>query len=177
MTYPWAAGEVLTAADLNNYAGLVFIKSQTIGSGVSSVTVTGAFSSTFDNYRITLNNCDASNGGCDIQMTLGSTTTNYYYANIFVSLSTGPNRVAGNNVAFFDVGEGDSANQTFFSLDVFGPNLAQRTGINGIGHGVARTMFVAGNLSDSTQYTAFTITPSVGTLTGGTLRVYGYNNG
>jgi hypothetical protein len=51
MTYPWASGEVLTAADLNAYAGLILVKTQTIGTAVSSVTVTGAFSSTFQNYR------------------------------------------------------------------------------------------------------------------------------
>ena len=31
-------------------------------------------------------------------------------------------------------------------------------------------------LADTTQYTAFTIAPNTGTLTGGTIRVYGYSN-
>jgi len=158
-------------------AGLVLISSTTIGTAVSSVTVTDAFSSTFDNYRIVIGNCDASTGATDIEMTFGSTTTSYYYANIIVTLASGPTRVAGNNVSEFVVGKGDSASQTFISLDVFGPNIAQRTGISGIGHGVAQTYFVSGNLSTVTQYTAFTVAPASGTLTGGTIKVYGYNNG
>jgi hypothetical protein len=177
MAYPWTSGDVLTAADLNDYAGLVLVKTQTIGSGVSSVTVTGAFSSTFDNYRITFSNSDASSAATEIQMTLGSTVTGYYYAGIIVTLSSGPTRISGNNVSQFAVGKGDSADQTFFSLDVFGPNLTARTGMSGTGHGVAQSYFVAGNLSDSTSYTSFTIAPAAGTLTGGTIRVYGYNNG
>jgi hypothetical protein len=33
-----------------------------------------------------------------------------------------------------------------------------------------------GFLNNTTSYTAFTFTPSSGTLTGGTIRVYGYRN-
>ena len=56
----YTAGEILTSADMNdvstlgNYQGLFHIKTQTIGTAVSSVTVTGAFSSDFDNYLITV---------------------------------------------------------------------------------------------------------------------------
>jgi hypothetical protein len=35
---------------------------------------------------------------------------------------------------------------------------------------------VSGMLNNTTSYTAFTITPSSGTMTGGTVRVYGYAN-
>jgi hypothetical protein len=35
----------------------------------------------------------------------------------------------------------------------------------------------AGLLTGSTSYTAFTLTPNSGTITGGTIRIYGYNNG
>ena len=55
MGFPYSPGDVLTAADLNESSGLVLVKTQTVGSGVSSVTVTGAFSATFDNYLITDN--------------------------------------------------------------------------------------------------------------------------
>ena len=56
----FTAGQILTSSVMNdvstigNYQGLFWIKSQTIGTGVSSVTVTGAFSSDFDNYLITV---------------------------------------------------------------------------------------------------------------------------
>ena len=40
--------------------GLTLVKTQTIGSGVSSVTVTDAFSSTFENYCIEITNVPGS---------------------------------------------------------------------------------------------------------------------
>ena len=52
MTYPvFATGDVLNASDMNA-VGLWLVKTQTIGSGVGSVAVTGAFSADYDNYKI-----------------------------------------------------------------------------------------------------------------------------
>ena len=51
----FTTGEVLTAADTNTYlanSGLVYVTSQTVGSAVSTVTVPGAFSTTWNDYRI-----------------------------------------------------------------------------------------------------------------------------
>ena len=59
----FTTGEVLTASDTNTYlnnGGLVYISGTTVGTGVSSVTVSSAFSSTYDNYRVIINNVDAS---------------------------------------------------------------------------------------------------------------------
>ena len=35
--------------------------------------------------------------------------------------------------------------------------------------------FIGGILKDTTSHTGFTFTPASGTLTGGTIRVYGYS--
>ena len=52
MTYPtFNSGDVLTAAEMNA-VGLWLVKTQTIGTAVSSVTVTGAFSTDYDAYQI-----------------------------------------------------------------------------------------------------------------------------
>jgi len=52
MTYPsFTSGDILTAADMNA-VGLWLVKTQTVGTAVSSVQVTGAFSSTYDNPLI-----------------------------------------------------------------------------------------------------------------------------
>ena len=54
MTYPsFSAGEVFRAQDANA-VGLWLVKSQTIGTGVSSVTVTDAFSADYDSYKIVI---------------------------------------------------------------------------------------------------------------------------
>ncbi len=77
MSYPvFATGDVLNASDMNA-VGLWLVKSQTIGTGVSSVTVTGAFSANYDRYKITVSGGVASTP-LDIRLTLGSTATGYY---------------------------------------------------------------------------------------------------
>jgi hypothetical protein len=67
----FTTGEVLTASDTNTYlanSGLVFVKSQAITSG-STVVVTDAFSSTYDNYRIVIDNGVATgNGAVGLQL-------------------------------------------------------------------------------------------------------------
>ena len=62
---------------------------------------------------------------------------------------------------------------------LFGPNLAKRTVMHSSWVQPVSTgtgMFSWGVLSDSTQYTAFTLGSGGGTMTGGTIRVYGYAN-
>jgi hypothetical protein len=75
----FTAGQILTATQLTNLqanSGLQFIKSQTIGSGVSTVTVTGAFSSAYNNYKIIISGGVASTTNT-LNMIVGSTTANY----------------------------------------------------------------------------------------------------
>jgi hypothetical protein len=58
---------------------LTLIKTQTIGTAVSSVTVTGAFTTTYDNYKVIVAGGVASTNAL-MGMTLGATATGYYYA-------------------------------------------------------------------------------------------------
>lgn len=158
---------------------LVLISATTIGSAVSSVTVSSAFSSTYDNYLITISGGVASTS-VDLSLQLGATTTGYYAGYSKVTYSTGAASASSNNNAasFTAVGVGTTGS-LFARVNVLGPNLAKNTNMNG-GYGVTLTgsssSVFAGFLNDTTQYTAFTITPSSGTLTGGTIRVYGYAN-
>jgi hypothetical protein len=176
VTYPWAAGEVLTASDLNNYAGLVFIKSQTIGSGVSSVTVTDAFSSTFDNYRIHASGIGMSSDS-NMRMTLGSATTSYYGALTYSTYAgAGPSAVGDNNAVHFSYC-GGGQNTGSCLIEVMMPFAVSNTEI------MARQRYSVvygtyiGHHADPTSHTSFTLTMASGTMTGGTIRVYGYNNG
>jgi len=159
--------------------GVVLISATTIGSGVTSVTVSSAFSSTYDNYLITISGGVASTS-VDLSLQLGATTTGYYAGYNKVTYSTGSASASANNNAanFSAIGVG-TTNSLHAYVNVLGPNLAKNTNING-GFGINLTgstsSVFAGFLNDSTQYTAFTIDRSSGTLTGGTIRVYGYAN-
>jgi hypothetical protein len=64
-------------------------------------------------------------------------------------------------------------------IELFSPYLAKRTHYNGqyvltINNGNA--VVSGGFLDNATQYTDFTLTPASGTITGGTIYVYGYRD-
>jgi len=177
----YTAGEVLTASSLNaNFSyvegagGLVFIKSQVIGTGVASVAVTGAFSNTYDAYKIMVGGGVGSAANNAIYMTLGSTTTGYYYGVPLVVYSGGTVlSTAGTNTSSWAVGSINtgSLNVNLELIDPFAtkitkvyPQIAKDTS-GGSGGGF---------LNNTTSYTAFTLTPESGTFTGGTIYVYGY---
>jgi hypothetical protein len=177
MTYPsFTAGEVLRAADMNA-VGLWLVKTQTVGTGVSSVTVTGAFSADYDNYRIIYDG-GAHSTSASINLQLGSTTSGYYFAYVFNQFSAtavvGGGSTTGSN--FDSVGRG-SVNGNNLSCDLYGPFLSKRTGCRYLGMDYAAAGFNIGGtgfLNDTTSYTAFTMTTPSGTMTGGTIAVYGY---
>jgi hypothetical protein len=176
----YTAGEVLTAASLNaNFSavnGLTLVKTQVIGSAVASVAVTGAFSSSYDNYKITITGGVGSNS-TEMSMQLGSTTTGYSRSLIYATYAGGaPTNIGNANIAQWNFIGSLDTDSIKCSLEILGPNLAKKTYIyNGFADAA-----IGGNangyLNNTTQYTGFTIFPTTGTLTGGTIRVYGYAN-
>ena len=175
----FTTGELLTSSDTNTYlanSGLVWIKSETVGSGVTSVPVTGAFSNTYDNYKITYTG-GAGGSSQYLVVTLGSAVTNYfgsmfgaaYASNAFIGQGVN----AGASFPYVGI---CTTSYTMFDCDLYGPNLSRSTLINakwtfnlsGIGYSVFN-----GEQASNTQFTSFTVS-SAAALTGGTINVYGY---
>jgi hypothetical protein len=158
-------------------SGLTLVSATTIGTTVSSVTVTGAFSATYDNYKIVVSGGLASTSTY-IRMTLGATATGYYYGGLnrtYAGVSSG---YSGSNVAFWEAGYAQP-NGLISNIELFSPFLSARTSYSIPFGGLATNSDMsinAGFLNDATSYTAFTLTPNAGTITGGTIRVYGYAN-
>jgi hypothetical protein len=159
--------------------GLVLIAAQTIGAAVSSVAVTGVFSSTYDNYKITISG-GAASANANLALQLGATTTGYYAGYSRITYSTGAaNLIADNNAANFSRAGASNTNGLSMTLDLLAPNLAKNTFIAGTyadPNTASSSGPYGGFLNDTTAYTAFTVIPSSGTLTGGVIRVYGYAN-
>ena len=167
-------------------SGLTLVKTQTIGSGVSSVSVSGAFSSTYDNYLIVLSGGVASLNNW-LLLNFGSTTTGYYHVNFYGDAnSAGPSAFAGSNDSSMYFGAG-SANSLNGQATIIAPNLAKRTNVYGTTmrttttSSKSRWLSYGGFENSDTQHTAFTLTAADagdgnGTLTGGTIKVYGYQN-
>lgn len=174
MSFPsFATGEVLTAADMNA-VGLWLVKSQTVGTGVSSVTVTGAFSADYDAYQVIYSN-GVMSADTALVCQIGGAVTGYYGAYTYGSYTgTGP-FVAGdnNNTRFTYCGGGDSSGAAaMFTLN--NPFLSKQTFINApVAYSTNVGNFV-GRLADTSSYTSITIGPFTGTMTGGTIRIYGF---
>ena len=163
-----------------NSGAMVLVTAQTIGTAVNAVTVSSAFSSTYDNYFVTVTGGSAS-AGCRGDLTLGSTATGYYSFGVYGALGTATvnGEAQSNATGFQDIlqATSDSINAAFY---VFQPNLAKSTTVMSntvrpLTTGIATTQW--GWLNNNTQYTAFTFTLSAAaTITGGTVRVYGLVN-
>lgn len=157
----------------------MLVKTQVIGTAVASVTVTDAFSATYDNYKILLSGGSGSTIA-QLALKLGSTTTGYYAAMFGAVFSSGAFSGAGtNNGSSFPNCGLATGIFSAMNIELLSPNLAKVTNINsGFSFNTANNAYamMAGELSGTTQYTDFTITPASGTLTGGTIRVYGYAN-
>lgn len=156
--------------------GLVFISSQTIGTAVSSVTVSNCFSSTYENYRIIINSGVASTTS-SMQMQLGTTATGYYDAGSFVAYNSAT--VTGNvnaNATSWLIGQ-NTVDSLDSIVDLRSPFLAKNTHFTAQFSRSTTTgpnWNVGGYVANTIQYTSFTVFPTTGTITGGTIRVYGY---
>lgn len=160
-------------------SGLTLISATTIGTTVSSVTVTNAFSATYDNYKIVISGGLASTA-VDLQLQLGATTTGYYAGYALITYSSGAIAGKANNNAanFSDFGNGNT-NGLNACADILAPFFNKNTFVVGgqaANSTTNRNAIFSGFLNDTTSYTAFTIVVSGGTATGGTIRVYGYAN-
>jgi len=174
----FTTGEVLTAADTNTYlanSGLVYIKSQVVGTGVASVTVSSAFSTDFDNYKIQWSGATSVASGAALSMQLGATAAGYYGALQYASYAgVGGTVVGDNNVASWTHCAGAVGSQIAFEVDLYNPFKTQITTMRtAVYTDVTNTGVKTGYLNNTTSYTAFTLI-GAGTLTGGTITVYGY---
>jgi hypothetical protein len=160
-------------------SGLTLVKSQTIGTAVSSVTVTSAFSSTYDNYLILVSG-GVGSADANIALTLGSASSGYKYGGLYV-LYTGTTVTgeASNGAANFPRAARGTTKSIDGEIELKNPFNTKRTTAQWrISSAEDGQLWAVGGgvLDDATSYTAFTLTPASGTLTGGTIRVYGYQN-
>ena len=174
----FTSGATLTSNQLNK-VGLWLVKTQTIGSAVTSVTVSDAFSADYDNYLVQISNTVVSANQPNLGIRMSTVSAGYSYAGLYNSYTaaaiTGDVTTAG---TYFNIGAcgNGTAGAGRISMDVYvrSPYLAAATFFSASNPSLAWNSVYNGNLNNSTQYTSCTILPSSGTLTGGNIRVYGF---
>jgi hypothetical protein len=173
----FSPGEVLTAQAMDSI-GLWLVKTQTVGTAVSTVTVTGAFSDDYDNYKIIYSGGSTA-AAVVIGLQLVGSSTGYY--GFFVLGSYNAATITGANVndatTFQYAGVGTSSN-AMIDADILNPFQAKTTGFNCSYMQHTATTGSAGNFNAfhnvASSFTGFVINAGASTFTGGTIRVYGY---
>lgn len=176
----FSSGAILTAAQMNS-VGLWLVKTQTVGTTVSTAPVTGAFSADYNNYFVTWTGGTGSVGGAQLRIAFNVDTASNYYSNIITQtagVATVNGQAFGALVGFTVVGYVDTGD-TSCSLTINNPNRALNTNFYGSFNclGASSQVGTVGGWSVGTgANTGFTLFPSSGTISGGTICVYGFRN-
>lgn len=198
----FTAGSVLTAAQMNavglwrittctvsSVGGTAATASNgviTVGTGNTSVAVINAFPSDYTTFKIVISNLTMSStaAGTVVYLKMHDGTnpanTNYNdgFARIDIAATTasGVSSNLGANGVRIGFGTGDKFGTSF---DVVSANIASHTifpQLSGVNVSTGYMYIGAGMHQTSTAYTSFQIAPSTGTISSGTIRVYGYRN-
>ena len=170
----FSPGEVLTAAAMDSI-GRWLVKTQTVGTAVASVTVTGAFSADYDAYQVIWSDGVLSADtalGCSI----GGAATGYYGSFVYGQYNAvGTNGAFDNNNSRFTyVGGGDPFSGAGALFTVNNPFLTKQTYVHAASAYSTNLGTYYGRLADTSSYTSITLSPFTGTMTGGTIRIYGF---
>ena len=173
----FSPGEVLTAAAMDSI-GMWLVKTVTIGAGATSVPVTGAFSADYDNYRIIVSGgLSSSNGNMNFQLS-NSTGSTYSTSGWFMTPGNATlNPFSPAATTSWLMGPVNSTRYMGI-MDIINPfQSGQQTFARTTGAGtVSAYDFVLSDTSTASS-TGFSLIPSSPiSLTGGTIRVYGYRN-
>lgn len=169
----FSPGEVLTASAMDSI-GLWLIKTQTVGTAVSSVTVTGAFSTSYDNYLINVSGGTAS-GNTTLSFRCGTLASGYRYSYLYTTYTGTPlavGTVTGTSIEYVGFVNTTGTNA---SIGVSQPFLSGPTMITGDGGSIGNFAGrVTGMEPGNSSYTSFTLFPTAGTFSGCTIAVYGF---
>lgn len=146
----------------------------TIGTGNTTVTVSNAFSSDFNAYRVIWTGGTA-NATTAIGIQMGATATAYYGARTASNTGSGSVNLGDNNTTIWTVPAAANATWGFMDFTLYNPFATARTAIQSLYmEGTGAMGVYVGYQDSNTSFTSFVLDPTgANTLTGGTLRVYG----
>ena len=176
----FTSGQVLTAdqmSSLQSNIGLTFIKSQTVGAGVSTVEVTSCFSSTFDNYRIIYTGGTGTGASTGLRLGMTGSSTAYFNSLIYLPFTGGSVQgIANNNSLNYwqYAGTSDSNSNVFMQADIYEPFVSRSTRVAFQWLQTDASGYNGGIHKVNASYTGITIGVDSGTISGGTVYVYGY---
>ena len=185
----FTSGAVLTAADTNTYlanSGLVYISEGSTSSSVTGLNFNNVFSSTYDNYRIVIDNFRPVTASrfVALQLRVGGvdTTTNYLYTyrGLYQDGTTADNFSGAGTVSFIDAGLFNSTNTLSLNssvIDITAPNKTEYTFFN-INTNLYNSQYGTRNgtavHAAATSFTGFSLYTNSGNMTTLRCKIYGY---
>lgn len=177
-TLVWQGSAWVMLTDADTPPGLQLVKTQTIGSGVTSVTVTDCFSSEFQSYRIHIEVNDTNGTASNTLQLSGITGSNYFTGGSYGSWGGATQTGYGPSVMTSWIASANTLNGTNTQIvaEIHNPNIARRK------HGTIFAQAGNGHLSmnvvcsSTSTATGFVLAKAGDTMTGGTIRVYGYRD-
>ena len=116
----------------------------------------------------------STNTGFKLQM--GSTTSGYKYSLVNAPYNASPAAASSGGTDAITYAAIAATDGLAGTIDVNSPFLSKRTTFSCVWSSASETGTTTGYLTNTTSYTAFTLLTLSGTVTGGTIRVYGYKN-
>jgi len=162
---------------LNGGQGLTLVKKQDIGTSVTSVTITNAFNSTYDAYKIII--AGATSLGSDYgYLKLGASVSTYNVGVFGTNYAGGTSNANVNNGSLATYMWFIDGNQVSCNIDITNPFLAEYTVYTSNLAGPGGSLSGGGVHKTATSYADLTMGLNGGTgFTGGTIYVYGYGKG
>lgn len=162
--------------------GLTLIADQAIGTAVSSVTVSNCFSAAYDSYQVFIN--DSSASGTDyISLRLGVSgtpaTAGQYNSGFVQTLYSGSSVSGAGAVNGTTVEYAGRCTAFFVELDckIIDPFTIKHTRFHSqFTNGDVGAIHHVGLHKETTSYNDLIVISNGATMTGGTIRVYGYEN-
>jgi len=157
-------------------SGLVLVSRTTIGTAVSSISISNCFSADYDSYLVIIQG-GASSTNNVLQGAIGGTTSPYRWAGWY-SEYTNAVLVAqkGSSVSYFPMAKGTS-DGLFGRVVINSPfQTKMKTYISEYASILSSgdSSYIAGYGPDATSDTDLIINVNTGTVTGGTIDIYGY---
>ena len=186
----YSVGDTYTQSTLNSMfspittTGLVLLNTTTVGTTVSSIVFNDVFTTTYKNYLIYFNT-DSSTFTATGTLTFrlrkagSSNTATEYRSNGYISVSSSLSNDSRTATGLAFARTNTSGGSRFASLEVFSPKDNAKTGYkydNAGFDGVPQQITESGNGFHNVvdTFDGFEIIVSSGTMTGGTIAVYGY---
>jgi hypothetical protein len=170
----------LNASD--DVSGLVLLNTTTIGSAVSSVSVNDVFNATYTNYKIVIKiNAFSTSDILKMRYRVSSadnTSTSYRYGGTNFGGTWDYYSDAAYGNTFLVIHRYGRPDGTHLIMDVINPFVtnytSQMSQSNQVNYNPTGINVTGGSFLATTSFTGFTIYPDGGNITGGTIKVYGY---